>query len=261
MCIRFRYIYTKSLPLGFPHPTVKYVGESLGRPYLVGIVGRRGRGNRDRGPAAGPEVFAAVPVVGRVAVGGGPQVVVALRLGPRQRRPAAAAAAASRVPPGRPVLQVLLADAVLQRVLLPVPVSFTAAAADGRRGPVALAAVADRVPVPGVRLVRLALVPRRVRVPVGRLLVLVLMVMVRVAVRRRGPAGVRLDHGDLAGLVVLAAAPAAGLVCRLGAAAATVLVLVVMLQVMMIAVAVVLMVVMRRGGCGLDRGSRQRDLR
>jgi len=33
-------VYTKSFPLGFSNPTVKYVGESLGRPYLIGIVGR-----------------------------------------------------------------------------------------------------------------------------------------------------------------------------------------------------------------------------
>jgi hypothetical protein len=56
VCMR---IYQKAFRLGFPHPTVKYVGEPLGRPYLIGIVGRccRGRGGCGRASTAGPKVF------------------------------------------------------------------------------------------------------------------------------------------------------------------------------------------------------------
>lgn len=229
-------IYQKAFRLGFPHPTVKYVGEPLGRPYLIGIVGRcrLGGGDRGRDSATGPAVF------GRCRNGGGALLVVmVLRFGPRQRR-----ATASRVP-ASPVLLAILLLLLLQRVLFASSCSLFAATTDGRRAAVDLAV--DRFPVPGQRrLVRLGFVPRRERVPVP-------MVMVVFAIRRRrsGHRARRgLDHGDLAGRP----ATTARLMRRLGATAAAIFVLV------MMHVLVILMV-MRRGHRGRRRIAGQRDLR
>lgn len=95
-------------------------------------------------------------------------------------------------------------------------------------------------------MVRLALVPRRVRVP-G------LGVQMVFAVRRRGPGRrvQRLDHRDFARLAVQFAA--ASLVRGLGAATAAVLVL---MLVNVVVVVVVVMVVVRRHLYRRRRGSR-----
>lgn len=226
----------KSLPLGFPHPIVKYVGDSLGRPYLVGIVGRRllqllqlmtcGH-RRRRGP---------VEVFGRAASrrAGALVRVIVLRSGSRQRR-----SAAGRISSGSVLLQVV----ILRRFGFATAL-FDAAAYATADGRTAVALVVDGLPVAGQRLVRLALGPR------------LTLLRVTAAVRRRRPglhrARRRLDHRYLAGLMLRAvSAAAASLMSRLGAAAAAVFVLAV-IEVVMVVV-VLLQVVVVRVRCGDHR--------
>jgi len=226
----------KSLPLGFPHPIVKQVAESLDRPYLVGIVGRRLlqlMTRRRRGPV---EVFGNAARHRRRRPHGAALVrVIVLRSGPRQGR-----SAAGRIPSG-PVL--LLRVVILRRVgrCFVVTALFDAdAAADGRA---AVALVVDGLPVAGQRLVRLAFGPRLALLSVP-------------AVRRR------LDHRNLAGLMLRAvSAAAAGLMRRLGAAAAAVLVLAVVQMVVVMVVLLQVAVVCVRCGDQRRRRSRKCDLR
>lgn len=254
--IYYIYAYTKSLPLGFPHPTVKYVGEPLGRPYLIGIVSRRRVRRGDRRRTGSDHCSTAGSVFGRRRVGGGrgTLVMMILWLGPGQRRPAATA---SRIPPSSVAVVLLATDVpvsvVLERILFADTTLF--ATNDGRP----CAATFNWVPIPGQRLVGFALIPRRIRVP-GRMLVF--------AVRRRRSARYRvrsrLDHGNLTGLAV--PTTAARLVRRFSTATATATILVllmVMLQMVVIVVVVVQMVVMviRRGYRQCRRASRQRNLR
>jgi len=234
----------KSLPLGFPHPTVKHVGESLGRPYLVGIVGRRlllqqlqlmARGHRRRSPV---EVFGHATRCRRRR----PVRVIVLRPGSRQGRSTAATTA--RIPPGPVLVQVIMRRVHFVAALF----DATTATADGRPAVAFVVVVVDGLPVAGQRLVRLAFGPRLV------------LLHVAAAVRRRRSglhrARRRLDHRYLAWLMLHAVSAATGLMRRLGAAAATVLVLTVV-EVMMMQVVVARM----WGGYRRRRRCRQRDLR
>jgi len=156
----------KSLPLGFPHPTVKYVGESLGRPYLVGIVSRRlllqqlqlmTRGHRRRSPV---EVFghATTSRRRRRRRGAAPVRVIVLRPGSRQGRSATTAA---RILSGPVLVQVIMRRVDFIAALFDA--TAAAATADGRPTVVlVVVVVVDGLPVAGQRLVRLAFGPRLV---------------------------------------------------------------------------------------------------